>query len=315
MPISIPVIEVEGLVKFFGFRESLPAIDHVSFTVAKGVRFGILGAKGAGKTTTLGILATILRPSEGKALVDGHDVTQEPYEVRKLVGYMPQELDLRGWSSVRQYLNFWARMGGLPWREQKSRIEQVAEFLNLETEVEEKPALSTTGIQRRLAFAQALLTEPEVLLLDEPVTGVGETERAFFLERVRDFTRQGTTIVMTSPSLTDVAQLCDKVAVMHEGKLTRVYSTMELLSKIGETKNARVFVDCDQLSSKAMTALKDVEGVVDVQSTPTTTIVYILPTKVTVDTISKILESQGVKARGIRSGQMTLGDVFNALYR
>ncbi len=304
------MIEAEELVKRYGRRSTTLAVDHVSFSVRAGARFGLLGADGAGKTSILRILATVLSPTQGIVRVGGHDVTSETTRVRELVGFLPQDVDLRDWSSGNAYLRFWARAGGLSSRDQGTRIRELVDLLDLAGYVEERPAEYTIGAQRLLGLAQALLLDPAVVVLDEPMRGLEGASRQSFAEVLERLTKAGKTVVFSSPLLTDIQAAASQVALMADGHLTKVYPLEELLAKMGEGKNARVFVDCDPLPSNAMTALKKMKGVVDVQVAPSATIVYIRPTEVRVADIRETLESLGVQIRSIRAARLKLGDVF-----
>lgn len=308
------MIEAEGLVKRYGRRSTTLAVDHVSFSVRAGARFGLLGADGAGKTSILRILATVLSPTQGILRVGGHDVTSETTRVRELVGFVPQDVDPRDWSSGSAYLRFWARAGGLSSRDQRTRIQELVDLLDLAGYVEERPAEYTIGAQRLLSLAQALLLDPAVVVLDEPMRGLEGASRQSFAEVLERLTKAGKTIVFSSPLLTDIQAAASQVALMADGHLTKVYPLEELLVKMGEGKNARVFVDCDPLPSNAMTALKKMKGVVDVQVAPTATIVYIRPTRVGVADIRETLESLGVQIRGVREARLKLGDVFKTFH-
>jgi ABC-type multidrug transport system ATPase subunit len=308
------VIEVQGLTKTFGFRGAQLALDHVSFSVARGARFGLLGANGAGKTTLLRILSTTLRPVEGEARVGGHEVVEDRSEARKLVGFMPEDFDLSAWRTGRSYLRFWGRVSGLPPGDQVSRIEELAGFLELGSGLEADPRSSTIDVQKRLLLAQALLGNPEVLLLDEPFAGLGDVGRQFLVERIGESVRAGKTVILSSPLLADVRAACDQVAVFSEGRLVRVSGVSDLLVLIGKGRDARVFVDCEAPPAAAIEAVKGLQGVVDVQSSVSTTIVYITPLETDVDRIRETLEAHGVRVRAIRLAQLKLGDVFSSLH-
>ncbi len=302
------------MVKSFGFRDTTLAINNVSFNVNKGTRFGILGADGAGKTTLLRILATTLRPTEGSVRIGGLDPGKEVAKVRELVGYSPANLDVRSWTDASRYLSFWAKVAGLSSTERKSRIAAVTDLLELGDELEEDLKLAGVELQRRLILAQALLPDPEVLLLDEPMTGLGVSAKMFIAEKLQSLRKEGKTVLLSSNRLTDVRITCDSIAVMSDGRMTRVFETGDLLRRIGEGKDARIFIDCDPLPSRALEALRGVEGVVDVKSAETATVVYIIPGRVDMDSLQSALSSENVDVRGIKRAEIKLGDVFSTLY-
>ena len=308
------MIEAEGLVKRYGRRNTTLAVDHVSFSVPTGARFGLLGADGAGKTSILRILATVLSPTRGKVRVGGHDVTSETTRVRELVGFVPQDVDLRDWSSGNAYLRFWARAGGLSSRDRRARIQELVDLLDLAGYLEERPAEYPLGAQQLLSLAQALLLDPAVVVLDEPMIGLEEASRQSFAGVLERLAKAGKTVVFSSPLLIDIQAAANQVALLAYGHLTKVYPVEELLVKIGDGKNARVFVDCDPLPTDAAAALKKVKGVVDIQTVPSATIVYIRPTQVGLADVRETLESLGVHIRGIREARLKLGDVFKTLH-
>lgn len=312
MPASM--IEVGGLVKIYGSRETIPALNNISFTVNKGWSFGILGSRGAGKTTLLRILATTLSPTEGNVRVGGHDVLNGTSGVRGRIGYAPENVDLRSWRAGIDYLRFWGRASGLASAEREARIEEVLGFLELREEVTEEVGSYTIELQRRLALAQSLLTDPDVLLLDEPLVGLGTGARRFLADRLVELRTRGKTIILSSSLLADIRATCDHVAVMSGGMMTKVFGTAELLTKIGEGRDARIFVDCDPLGADAIAALREIRGVVDARSSESANLVYVKPGEVTPEEVREVLEAQGVKVKGVRMAELKLGDVFSTLH-
>jgi ABC-2 type transport system ATP-binding protein len=308
------VIEADGLVKSFGFRKTNLAVDGVSFSVEKGERLGLLGAPGAGKTTLLRMLSVTLRPDEGTLRIGDLDGEKGPVAVRELLGYAPEGVDLRGWETGEAFLRFWGRVSGLSGRERTARIGRAVAFLEIGARMTEPLAELTIEVQKRFVLAQALLTDPDILVLDEPMTGLDVPERRWLGRKLEELGREGTTIVMSSALLEDVRWTSDRVAVMAEGRLTEIMKTDDLLTKIGEGKSARIFVQSDPLSSSVLQSLKGVAGVVDVQSRTTATIVYIKPGAVSVDSIREVLASLDVEVRGITEAELRLGDVFSTIH-
>lgn len=308
------MITVEGLSKSYGFRNETLALRNVSFSVNPAVRFGLLGAKGAGKTTLLRILAGSLRPTDGTVLIGGANVRERVQDVRKLVGYVPENLEFRDWKTGAAYLRFWGRASGLSRKDLKSRLAWIVEFLDLTEALEEELELTTVSVQRRLTLAQALLADPDVVLLDEPMAGLGIADTEFLVRKLDALQKEGKTIVLGTPRLEDIRAACEQVAVLSEGQLTKVYGTGDLLQKIGEGRDARIFVDCDAIPAQAVDALRQIEGVMDVKTTDTATIVYIVPGRVETASVREILASHDVEVRGVRMAHLKLGDVFSTLY-
>ncbi|MFQ6012925.1 MAG: ABC transporter ATP-binding protein [Thermoplasmata archaeon] len=308
------MIEADGLVKSFGFRKTIRAIDHVSFSAKKGTRLGFLGTKGSGKTTLLRILSTTLRPDEGTLRLGDLDGIRKPAAARRHLGYMPEGMDLSGWGTGKQYLRFWGMVSGIAGGARNAAIERVVEYLEVGDHVTEDLTELTVEMLRRITLAQALLTDPEVLILDEPMTGLSGFERGFIGGKLEELAKEGKTIVLSSHLLEDIRASSDRVAIMSEGRLTEVLGIGDLLRKIGEGKDARIFVDSDPLPSKAIQSLKGLKGVVDVRSAATATVVYVRPGEVGPDSIRDVLASQGIEVRGIREAKLKLGDVFSSIH-
>lgn len=210
-----PVIRVEGLTKRFG---GFTAVDAVSFEVARGEIFGYLGANGAGKSTTIRMLCGLLPPTEGAAQVAGADIARDPLAVRRSIGYMSQKFSLYQDLTVSENLAFFAGAYGLRGRRRRARI---AAALDLSGLADRRDALTRDlpgGVRQRLALASALLHEPPVLFLDEPTAGVDPAMRRAFWRVIRELSRAGTTLFVTTHHL-DEAEYCGRVGLMVDGRL------------------------------------------------------------------------------------------------
>ncbi len=309
------MIEVEGLSKTFGWRKPVTAVDDISFRVERGAMHGLLGLVNAGKTTTMRMLATALKPTAGTVSIDGFDTVGQTREVRKKIGYMPETTDFARWSSGPDYLRFWARITGLSGSGEKARIAELTEFLGIAEDSEESPATYTAGHQKMLVLAQALLADPEVLLLDEPLTGISGEDRAFLLGKLEELKRRGKTMVMASPQLSEVQDLSDQVTILVEGRATDPFPTADLLRQVGEGKHARIFVKAVNLSAGALTALKGLKGVVEVKPTSTVTVIYVDPGRVNVGLVRDTLDAEGEGTAPVEAAEITLGDVFRAIVK
>lgn len=309
------MIEVEGLTKTFGWRNPVTAVDHISFRVERGSIHGLLGLVNAGKTTTMRMLATALEPTAGTMSIGGFDTVRQTREVRKKIGYMPETIDFAAWSSGSDYLRFWARVTGLSASGEKARIAELTEFLGIAEDSEGSPATYTAGHQKKLGLAQALFADPEVLLLDEPLTGIGGEDRALLLRKLQELKRRGKTMVVASPQLSDVQDLSDQVTVLLEGRATDPFPTADLLRRVGEGMHARIFVKARDLSAGALAALKRLRGVVDVKPKSTITVVYVDPGRVNVGLVRDTLEAEGEGGASVEAAEITLGDVFRAIMK
>ena len=307
------MIELRRLTKAYGLRRPTLAVNGVSLSVRKGAIFSLLGPKGAGKTTLIRILATVLRPTSGEVEIGGMDILSHTRKVRELIGFAPDGVGLAGWRSGEDFLNFWGRVDGLKRVDRRRRIREVVDRLELEEELRKSPGTYPVGVVRRLVLAQALLTDPRVVLLDEPMRGLSATEKGLVAQKLITMRKEGMTILMTSESLADVRSPSDLVAIMAEGRTTEVQEMSALIRTIGQGRHARIFLEADDLGSNATSALNSLKGVVEVRSTPTVTVIYVEPGTTGVEAIREVLEREGVRVRRLREAEMTLGDVFRAL--
>jgi ABC-2 type transport system ATP-binding protein len=226
-----PAIETTGLTRRFG---AITAVDALSLSVRPGEVFGLLGPNGAGKTTTIKMLITLLPPTSGTATVAGHDIMHEPRLVRRSIGYVPQLLSSDGALSARENLDISGRLYHIPGAQRRERIDDALRFMGL-TEVGDNLVRTFSGgMVRRLEIAQAMLHGPPVLFLDEPTVGLDPTARHAVWEHVRKLReREGTTILLTTHYMDEAAELCERVGIMHLGKLVALGTPESLAAEVG----------------------------------------------------------------------------------
>jgi len=235
---SVPVEEsgpvaVDSRAMTKRFKELL-AVDRLSFEVRSGEIFGLLGPNGAGKTTTIRMLVTLLRPDSGQATVFGFDVVAQTMAVRRLIGYVPQQLSadgsLTGWENVMLF----ARLYDLPRRSRKASVVESLQLMGLSDAAGRLVSTYSGGMVRRLELAQALINQPRLLVLDEPTIGLDPIARAEVWERVLSLRREaGTTILLTTHYMEEADELCDRVALMHKGQLKASGTPAELKASLG----------------------------------------------------------------------------------
>ncbi len=216
------------------YAGGIEALRGVSFEVRRGEAFGLLGPNGAGKSTTIGILTTTVRPTSGKVLLAGHDVAREAIAARRVSGIVFQDSVLDGALSGRANLTLHARLWGVPKDRAKQRMAELVETMGL-AEVIDRPARSYSGGQRRrLEIARAVLSEPRVLFLDEPTVGLDPAIRHELWALIQDLSaRQGLTILLTTHYLDEAERLCDRIAIMHAGRIVALDSPANLLAGLG----------------------------------------------------------------------------------
>jgi lipooligosaccharide transport system ATP-binding protein len=211
-----PIIVARGLTKRFGDRVAVAGVD---FSVGRGEVFGFLGRNGAGKTSTMRMVASISRRSSGELKVFGVDPDRAGPAVRARLGVVPQDDTLDLELTILQNLTSYARFFGIPRSVARGRAEQLLELMQLDARSNERVYPLSGGLKRRVAIARALINEPELLLLDEPTTGLDPHARQMVWERFRQLRREGTTILLNTHFMDEAEQLCDQLVVMEQGTI------------------------------------------------------------------------------------------------
>ena len=216
---TVPAVQTTDLTRMYG---SMVALSNLNLTVNRGDLFGFIGSNGAGKTTTLRILATFLAPSSGKAEVLGHDVVKDADAVRHTIGYMPDFFGVYKDMEVTEYLDFFGACYKIPSAQREKTVNDVLELVGL---TEKRGALIgalSRGMQQRLGLARVLIHDPQLLLLDEPASGLDPRARIEMMAILQELQRLGKTIIISSHILSELQTLCNRVAIIEKGKL--IYS-------------------------------------------------------------------------------------------
>jgi len=225
------LIEVRGLTKKYG---TFTAVDDISFTVEKGQILGFLGPNGAGKTTTMRILTGYLPPTSGTALVAGYDVQEQSMEVRKRIGYLPESPPLYNDMTVREYVDFCAALKGVPGNKRAEAVAATLEKCGLEDRVNQLIGTLSKGYRQRTGLAQALVHDPEVLILDEPTIGLDPAQIIEIRELIKGLAGNHT-VILSTHILPEVSVTCQAVAIIHQGKLCAADSLENLTRVHGES--------------------------------------------------------------------------------
>lgn len=224
-------VETMGLTRRFG---DLVAVDHVDLVVPRGSTFGLLGRNGAGKTTMIKMLITLLPPSEGVARVAGYDVHRRPQQVRRRIGYVPQLVSADGSLTAWENLLVFARLYHIPRAERHRRMEQALEFMGLTDSAHRLVREFSGGMIRRLEIIQSMLHGPEVLFLDEPTIGLDPAARREIWQGLQDLCdRTGTALFITTHDMEEAETLCDRVAIMRQGRVIREGAPIQLRADVG----------------------------------------------------------------------------------
>ena len=210
------VVSASSLTKRFGDFEAVRGID---FEVRERECFGFLGPNGAGKTTTMKMISCVSPPSGGRLDVLGMSVAERPRDIKRRTGVLPQEYNLDEEVSVLDNLVIYARYFDIPARQSRPRAEELLEFMALSDKRDWRIDRLSGGMKRRLMIARALMNRPEVLILDEPTTGLDPQARHLVWEKLRSLKREGVTLLLTTHYMDEAAQLCDRLVIMHEGRI------------------------------------------------------------------------------------------------
>ena len=253
------MIEVNGVTKYFG---NFPAITDISFRVEPGEIVGFLGPNGAGKSTTMKIITAFMPPTEGSASVAGYDVTNQSLEARRHIGYLPETVPLYTEMTVREYLDYMGRIRGMDKDRIRVRIDDVVEICHLEDYYTSIIGKLSKGFRQRVGIAQAIIHEPDVLVLDEPTIGIDPIQVVETRQLIKDLGGEHTLIVSTH-ILPEVSQICERVIVIHEGQIVAIDEPNNLARRL--LGRERVDLQVKGPQQEVIAALREVEGVQTVE--------------------------------------------------
>jgi len=258
-------IQVRELTKTFKSRYStVKAVDRISFKVEKGDVFAFVGPNGAGKTTTIKMLSGIIRPTSGTAEIMGYDILKKTMKAKEKIGVMPEESGLYDDMTGREHLKFYAGFynGG----DFKENIERVIEKVGMIDYADRKVGGYSHGMKKRLSLGQALVHDPEILILDEPTNGLDPKGTRFFKDLIKDLNESGKTIFISSHVLPELQELCNRVAIIKNGNLLRVDSIGELSQElIKGRKFVTIKVEASAINQEVVESARNVDGVEKVE--------------------------------------------------
>ncbi len=249
-------------------KEKILAVNNVSFSIEKGELFGLLGPNGAGKTTMVKTLCTLLWPNAGTAKVNGYDIRKEPGKVRASIGTV---LDVHmGWYgrlSCRQNLLFYAQLYGIPPSLIARRIQETLELVGLTEKADEWQQKLSSGMQRKLDIARALLPDPSVLLLDEPTLQLDPKSARELRQTIKEELcgQQGKTVLWTTHNINEAEQICDRVAIMHKGRIVAIGRPREVKGLINSREN--IVANVENASPILLVSIGKLEGIISIAST------------------------------------------------
>lgn len=300
-------IVTRDLVKHFS--SEIRAVDGIDLSIPEGQVFGFLGQNGSGKTTTVRMLTTLLRPTSGRAEVGGLDVLKHPDAVRKAVGVALQEVGLDDLQTGREQLLLQARLFGLSSAEAKKRAEQLLEVVTLSEDADRPVKGYSGGMKRRLDLICALVHQPRIVFLDEPTTGLDPITRDSVWRYVEDLNKDGVTFFLTTQYLEEADRLCDDLAIIDKGKIVAKGTPEQLKSSIGSDAITVGFETEDE-ARRAAERLGWMEGFDRITAVEHEVIIYLKNGASAVANIVLALNAAGLTVSELRLAQATLDDVF-----
>jgi drug efflux transport system ATP-binding protein len=290
--------------------KAVRAVDGLTVSIAHGELFGLVGPDGAGKTTTLRLLAGLLDMTDGSATILGLDLKDKAESIKPHIGYMAQQFSLYGELSVMENLGFFAALFDVKPEVLKGRANRLLEFAGL-TEFKERRAVDLSGgMQKKLALACTLIHQPEILLLDEPTTGVDPISRREFWNILSELHRQGTTVVVSTPYM-DEADRCSRVGLMYAGHLVKCDSPRNIRSKL---RRQVIEIQTDQWQA-ALKIVGKLAGVGETQTYGESIHVLVDSAERRLPEIKRALKRHGVAVRSIRRSPMRMEEAFISLIR
>jgi ABC-2 type transport system ATP-binding protein len=299
-------IEVKGLTKRFG---DFTAVDHISFTVPEGELFGLLGPNGAGKTTLIRMMTTLTPPTEGSALIAGHDVRKDSEGVRNSIGVIPQAATSDPELTAEENLEIHAKIYGIPAGQRAEVIRNLLEAVDLSRFAGALVGTFSGGMRRRLEIARGMVHSPKILFLDEPTTGLDPVSRTNVWEMIEKLQHQSKlTILLTTHYMDEADKLCERIAIVDLGKLVALDTPSHLKSSVSANEVVEAeFIGAPANWHERLTALPQVVSVTDHEG------ITHITTKNGPATLAGILDltrQQGVKLRHVNVQSTTLDDVF-----
>jgi ABC-2 type transport system ATP-binding protein len=287
------------------------ALDNVSFEIRESEIFGYIGPNGAGKTTTMKILIGLLTDFQGEVRIGGYHIPKQKAEAHKLLGYLPQNVAFQEWRTVNHALKTFGKLSGLSDSEIESRIPKILGLLGLADVRYKKVSQLSGGMTQKVGLAQALLHEPKLLVLDEPLGGLDPLSRRQFKDIVLELAKKGTTILFSSHILSDVQDVADRIGILSRGKIKQVGTLNELKSRLSTQDAIEVLLSYGSDKWQQFGAIKDVRSVE--QPSPGRVLVHLeagADADLAVDAVIQTIAKLGIRVRGVSLLSPSLDEIY-----
>ena len=301
----MPAIQVLDLHKSF---EDIYAVQGVSFDVQAGEIFSLLGPNGAGKSTIISMLACLLEPSQGDALVMGHSILREQMAVKEAIGVIPQDIALYEDLSARENLSFWGKMYGLRGVALRQRVDEVLEVTGLIERQKGRVGKFSGGMKRRLNIGIALLHRPQVIIMDEPTVGIDPQSRRNILDNVKELNQQGMTVLYTTHYMEEAQELSDHIAIMDQGQVIAQGTHDELVKIVGELDRIDLTINAE--AEWVMEQWRATEGVHQVSAQDGTLTLLVDDSNLVLPCLFESATQVGVRITSVEIQEPNLEAVF-----
>lgn len=304
------MIRVEKLTKYYGKRL---AVDNISFNVDQGEIVGLLGLNAAGKTTTMRILTGYMTPTSGDAWIADHNILTDSIEARRHIGYLPEVVPLYTDMTVKAYLDFLARLRGVPSNKTQNKVNEVIEKCHIQEYSNTLIGRLSRGFKQRVGIAQAIVHDPAVLILDEPTVGIDPIQVAITRQLIKDLGKEHT-VILSTHILPEVSTVCERVIIINEGKIV-AEDNIENLASLQEAGAKRIRLEIEGPPNKVTACLHQVKGISKISYDDSHYIVEYTGKSDLRSQITETIIQGGFNLLGIESITMSLEDIFLKLTR
>lgn len=307
------MIQVENITKKYG---SFVAVNDISFEIDEGEIVGFLGPNGAGKSTTMNMITGFIEPTSGKIIVDGYDISKKPKKAKRQIGYMPEGVPLYSDLTVKEFVSYMAELKGVPRKERKEKVKKVIEETGL-TDVQNKLTKNLSrGYKQRVSMAGALVSNPKVIILDEPTVGLDPKQVTEIRALIKELGKEHT-VILSSHILSEVSQICNRVIIINNGKIIAVDTPENLEKKVVKDNSVYVTVEDPENKMDAIKEkLQDIQEIKLIAENEDKTKKYMINANSDIDLRKKIFETfakEGITIFEMKKSDVTLEDAFMQL--
>jgi len=308
VPPPLPIVDIRDLCVFYGQHV---AVQNLSLTIPRGEIFGFIGPNGAGKTTTIKVLATLLMPTTGSVRVLGTDVMDSPQHVRRNIGYVPDSFGVYEDLTVVEYLSFFAAAYRIEWEKRAGTVRDVLALTDLSDKTESQVDALSRGMKQRLGIARVLLHDPQLLLLDEPASGLDPRARIELRELLKELQRMGKTILVSSHILHELSQFCTRIGIIEAGQMVAEGSLLDIYRKLDLKRT--VHVQISNVTPQLIEAIQRVPGITTVEELPDRVAIQVREDELAMEDLLEALHNLGARIRMFQPEAMDMETAFMKL--